>query len=54
MGFPGGSNGKQSSFNVGDLGLMPGLRRSLGGGQDGMVTHSSILFLENPLHRGAW
>ena len=41
MGFPGGSDGKQSSFNVGDLGLMPGLRRSLGGGQDGMVTHSS-------------
>ena len=49
MDFPGGSDGKQSSFNVGDLGLTPGLRRSLGGGQEGMVTHSSILFLENSI-----
>ena len=27
-GFPGGSDGEESSCNVGDLGLIPGLRRS--------------------------
>ena len=31
MGFPGGSEGKEFSWNVGDLGLIPGLERSLGG-----------------------
>ena len=28
MGFPGGSDGKESACNVGDLGLIPGLERS--------------------------
>ena len=28
MGFPGGSAGKESACNVGDLGLIPGLGRS--------------------------
>ena len=28
MGFPGGSAGKESSCNAGDLGLIPGLGRS--------------------------
>ena len=32
MGFPGGSAGKGSSCNAGDLGLIPGLGRSPGGG----------------------
>ena len=32
MGFPGGSDGKESTFNTGDLGLTPGLGRSPGGG----------------------
>ena len=27
MGFPGGSDGKESACNVGDLGLIPGLER---------------------------
>ena len=27
MVFPGGSDGKESACNVGDLGLIPGLRR---------------------------
>ena len=27
-GFPGGSSGKESACNVGDLGLIPGLERS--------------------------
>ena len=38
--FPGGSDGEESSCSVGDLGLIPGLGRSLEGG---MATHSSIL-----------
>ena len=28
IGFPGGSDGNESACNVGDLGLIPGLRRS--------------------------
>ena len=28
MGFPGGSDGKESSCNAGELGLIPGLGRS--------------------------
>ena len=39
-GFPCGSAGKGSACNVGDLGLIPGLGRSLG---EGKATHSSIL-----------
>ena len=31
-GFPGGPNGKESACNVGDMGFIPGLRRSPGGG----------------------
>ena len=53
-GFPGGSDGKESSRNVGDLGLTPGLGRSLGGGQEGMATHSRFFSWRTPLHRGAW
>ena len=30
MGFPGGSAGKESAWNVGDLGLIPGLGRCPG------------------------
>ena len=30
MGFPGGSTGKESTCNVGDLGSIPGLERSSG------------------------
>ena len=32
MGFPGGSDGKESACNAGDLGLIPGLRRPPGEG----------------------
>ena len=38
--FCGGSDGKESTCNSGDLGLIAGLGRSPGGG---MATHSSIL-----------
>ena len=45
-GFPGGSDGKVSACNVGDLGLIPGSGRSLGREdplEKAMATHSSIL-----------
>ena len=32
MGFPGGSDSKVSAYNAGDLGSIPGLRRSPGEG----------------------
>ena len=38
--FPGGSDGKASAYNVGDLGSIPGSGRSPG---EEMATHSSIL-----------
>jgi len=40
LGFPGGSAGKESTHNMGDLGSIPGLGRSL---EKGIATHSSIL-----------
>ena len=43
--FPGGSDGKESACNVGDLGSIPGLGRSLGGGHGNALQYSS---LENP------
>ena len=45
MGFPGGSDGKESACNEGDLGSNPGLGRSPGGGHDNPFQYS---FLENP------
>jgi len=38
--IPGGSDGKESTCDAGDLGSIPGLGRSPRGG---MTTHSSIL-----------
>ena len=34
LGFPGGSAGKESALNTGDLGSIPGLGRSPGEGKD--------------------
>ena len=39
-GFPGGSDGKESACNWGDLGSVTGLEESL---EKGMATHSFIL-----------
>ena len=44
-GFPSGSAGKESAGNVGDLGSIPGLRRSP---EKEMATHSNILTWEIP------
>ena len=40
LGFPGGSAGKESACNAGDLGLIPGLGDSQ---EKGKATHSSVL-----------
>ena len=45
MAFTGGSDGKESAHNVGDLGLIPGLGRSTGGGHGNPLQYSC---LENP------
>ena len=50
-GFPGGSEGKESACNVGDLGSIHGLRRSPGEGNGNPLQYSC---LENPIDRGAW
>ena len=49
-GFPGGSDGKDSVCNVGDLGLIPGLGKSLEQGHGNPLQYSC---LENPMDRGA-
>ena len=51
MGFPGGSDGKESACNAGDLGLIPGLGRSPGEGNGNLLQCSS---LENSMDRGTW
>ena len=45
-GFPGGSAGKESACNVGDLGSIPGLGRSPGEGKGYLLQYSG---LENPM-----
>ena len=45
LGFPGGSDRRESACNVGDLGLIPGLRRSPGGGHGNPLQYSCS---ENP------
>ena len=51
MGFFGGSDGKESACNAGDLGMIPGLGKSPGGGHSNPLQCSC---LENPMDRGAW
>ena len=50
-GFPGGSDSQESACNAGDLGSIPGSRRSPGGGHVSPLQYSC---LENPMDRGAW
>jgi hypothetical protein len=49
--FPGGSDGKSSAYNVGDLGSVPGLGRFSGEGNDNPLHYSC---LENPVDGGVW
>ena len=45
MGFPGGSDSKESTCSVGHVGSIPGLGRSPGGGHGNPLEYSC---LENP------
>ena len=51
MGFPGGSDGKESACSEGDPGSIPGSGRSPG---DGNGTPLQYSCLENPMDGGAW
>ena len=51
MDFPGGSAGKESACNAGDLGSIPGPGRSPREGNGNALQRSR---LENPVDRGAW
>ena len=51
MGFPGGSVGKESARNAGDLGSILGLGRCPGERNGYPLQYSC---LENPMDRGAW
>ena len=51
QGFPGGSDGKESACNAGDLGLILESERSTGEGNGNTLQYSC---LGNPMHRGAW
>ena len=49
--LPGGSDGKESARNAGDLSSVPELGKSPGEGNDYPVQYSC---LENSMDRGAW
>ena len=44
LGFPVGSDGKTSTCNVGDLGLIPGSRRFPGEGNDYLLQYSLFIY----------
>ena len=49
---PGGSAGKESACNAGDVGLISGSEGSPGGGGHGY--HLQYPYLKNPMDRRAW
>ena len=51
LGFPGGSDSKESACNAGDLGSTLGWEGPL---EEGMAAHPSILAWRIPMDRGAW
>ena len=51
MGFPSGSDNKESAWNVGDVSLIAELGRSPGEGNDNPDQYSC---LDNSMDRGAW
>ena len=50
-GFPGGSVVKNMTAKAGDMGLIPGLRKSPGEGSGNPLQYSC---LENPMDGGTW
>ena len=51
LGFPGGSDGKASTCDLGHLGLIPGSGSSPGEGNGNPLQYS---YLENSMDGGAW
>ena len=51
MGFPGSSDGKEFSYNSGDLGSIPSSGRSPG---EATVYRFQYSYLGNPRDRGTW
>ena len=51
LSFPGGSDDEESACNTGDLGLIPGLGRSPGGGHGNPLP---LLAWRISMDRGAW
>ena len=51
MGFPGGSDGKESVCNAEDMGSIPRLGRSIGEGNGNPLQYSC---LEKSMDGGAW
>ena len=51
MGFPGSSDSKESAYNVGDLGSIPGSGRSPGEGNGNLLQDAC---LEDSMDRGSW
>ena len=51
MGFPGGSDGKETTCSAGDLSSIPGLGKSPREGNSYPLQYSG---LENSMDRGAW
>ena len=51
MGFPGGSDGKESACRAGDVSSVAGSGRSLGEGNSYLLQYSC---LGNPMDGGAW
>ena len=51
LGFPVGSEGKESAYNLGDPALIPGSETSPGEGNGNPLRYS---YWKNPVDRGAW
>ena len=51
LGFPDGSDGKESACYVGGLGSIPGSGRSPGEGNGNLLQYSCLV---NPMEGGAW
>ena len=49
--FPGGSDGKASAYNAGDLGSIPWLETSPGEGNGNPLQYSC---LQSPMDKGVW
>ena len=54
LGFPGGSDSKESTCNVGDLGSIPVLGRSPGGGHGKPLQYSCLENPHGPVGSSPW